>query len=638
MSTRGPEVRAALTGEDRRAFMRHLLADLHALETLIDSGAIERDVRRAGAEQEVFLVDRRMRPSPSALDILERLPDPHFTTELGLFNLEVNLDALRFGGRALARMESQLTELLDRMRSAATRIGVHVVLAGILPTLRMSDLSLANMTPHRRYRELNAAMGAMRGGAYEFHIRGLDELLLRHDTVMLEACNASFQAHLQVGAEEFANLYNVAQVVTAPVLAAAGNSPLLFGRQLWAETRIALFQQAVDTRRSVRFLRERSPRVTFGTRWVRRSALELYREDVARFRTLVAADGIEDSRAVMAGGGIPRLDALRLYNGTVYRWNRACYGITEGKPHLRIENRVLPSGPTVIDQVANAALWYGLLLGLAARHEDVAAETDFADAKMSFEAAARLGLEAPLRWFGATRTAAELIGDELLPLAREGLVGAGIDTEDADRYLGVIERRVRTGTTGARWAVQSMAQMRGRGTPAERLVALTAAVVARQREDRPVSEWEPARIEEATMALDGQPIVEQYMTTDLFTVTEDEPIELVASLMAWHRIRHVPVEDDSHRLVGLVSYRSLLALMACGKLDGQTLDAPVSSLMKRDPVTIGPDATILDAMDAMRTHRVACLPVVHEGALRGVITERDLIHLAAETLRERIGR
>src|SRR5262249_24918575 len=157
-------------------------------------------------------------------------------------------------------------------------------------------------------------------------------------SVMLEACCTSFQVHYQVSAEEFVQLYNIAQAVTAPVLAAATNAPLLFGRRLWRETRIPLFQQAVDTRGASHHMRERSPRVSFGTRWVEQSVVELFQEDLARFRVLLGAALQEDSLVMLQKGQMPSLQALRIHNGTVYRWNRACFGFNDGKPHLRIEN------------------------------------------------------------------------------------------------------------------------------------------------------------------------------------------------------------------------------------------------------------------------------------------------------------
>jgi CBS domain-containing protein/gamma-glutamylcysteine synthetase len=585
----------------------------------------------------MFLVDRNWRPANAALELLEKLEDHRFTTELGLFNLELNLDPRIFGGDCLSDMERQLNELLGVLREVAGESGIEIVLAGILPTLRKSDLGLENMTPKPRYFALNRAMSALRGGAYEFHIKGLDELLVRHDSLMLEACNASFQVHFQVGGREFPNLYNIAQVVAAPVLAAGANSPLLFGRQLWRETRIALFQQAVDTRSSIHFIRERYPRVRFGNDWVRESVLEIFQEDISRFRTLVATDLGGDPIAALDEGRVPELSALQLHNGTVYRWNRACYGMTDGKPHLRIENRILPAGPTILDEVANAAFWFGLISALSSKYDDITRVIEFEDAKMNFNAAARIGLGAQFAWFdGETLPAANLICDRLLPMARDGLQRRGIDAADVDRYLGVVDRRVGGYRTGAQWMVNSLAGMRGRGTMGERLNALTAAIVTRQKTEQPVSEWEPAKLEEGGGWKHNFLLVEQYMTTDLFTVSADESLDLVASLMEWERIRHIPVEDANHRLVGLVSYRSLLALMARGQLGDRGKDISVSEIMRQDPITVAPDASTLEAIGLMIHHGVGCLPVVKDDQLVGIITERDLMNVAAELLREQL--
>ncbi len=392
-------------GESRRKFMRAILADLRALERMLKEGQIESGIRRIGAEQEMFLVDKARRPAPGALKMLDKLEDPHFTTELGLFNLEANADPQLFTGNGLRRMENQLNELLEKVRVAAAELDMQHVLIGILPTIRKADLGLDNMVPSPRYLALNRAMNEMRGGAFEFSIKGIDELLVRHDSVMVEACNASFQVHLQVSAEEFARMYNIAQVLAGPCLSVATYSPLLFGRRLWAETRIALFQQAVDTRNPEHYLRESSPRVNFGSRWVKDSVLEIYKEDVARFRTLVGTESDEDPFEALDAGRVPALKALRLHNGTVYRWNRACYGVMDGKAHLRIENRVLPAGPSVLDEIANAAFWLGLMSEMGATVEDVTKRMEFDQAQANFYAAAREGLSANSCGWTARRSA-----------------------------------------------------------------------------------------------------------------------------------------------------------------------------------------------------------------------------------------
>jgi CBS domain-containing protein len=493
------------------------------------------------------------------------------------------------------------------------------------------------MTPIPRYFALNRALSRLRGRAYEFRIKGVDELLVKHDSVMLEACNTSFQVHFQVGSDEFANLYNVAQAVAAPILAVASNSPLLFGRRLWRETRIALFQQAVDTRSSSEHLRERSPRVSFGRDWVKSSVTELFKEDIARFKILLGGEIDEDPFAKLDRGEPPELKALKLHNGTVYRWNRACYGVTEGKAHLRIENRLLPSGPTIVDEVANGAFWFGLISALSHEYVDITKVMEFEDAAGNFMAAGRSGLGAELTWLeGETVPARQLVCEELLPLAREGLSRRGVVPADVSRYMDVIEERVRTKMTGAQWILSSLAGMKERGTPSERMSALTAAMVSRQKEEKPVAQWAPAFLEEGGGWKHHYLRVEQFMTTDLFTVHEDEPIDLVASLMDWERIRHVPVEDHESRLVGLMSYRSLIHLLASGDLERNGKPVAVSEIMRRNPITVSPETDSLDALALMRDKRIGCLPVVKDGHLVGIVTERDFMDIAGELLEEKL--
>lgn len=631
------KVEAELVGENRRSFMRSLLLDLRALERMIREKRIESGVRRFGAEQEVFLVDRSWCPSPGALVALEKLQDPHFTTELGLFNLELNADPHPFSGDHLSRMERQLSELIEKLQGVCQSLGLHAVLTGILPTIRKSDLGLDNMVPSPRYQALNRAMGELRGEDYEFAINGVDELLIKHDSVMVEACTASFQVHIQVGAEEFARMYNIAQALAGPLMSVTANSPMLFGKRLWAETRIAVFQQAVDTRTASHHLREGSGRGSFGTRWVKKSILEIYKEDVARFRALVGTDLDEDPMEKLERGETPELKALRLHNGTVYRWNRACYGIIDGVPHFRIENRVMPSGPSVLDEVANAAYWLGLMSELGATCEDVTAHMEFDHAQANFYAAAHAGIGAQLTWLdGVEISAQDLALSKLLPLAESGLRRQAIEEADIARYLGVIEERVRTTRTGARWMLSSLAGMKSKGTAAERLNAIVAATIARQRTGRPVAEWERARLDEAEGSRDNYRRVDHYMTTDIFTVQQDDAIDLVADLMGWERIRHVPVEDRDHRLVGLVSYRAVLRHLMASKLLKNGQGTSVADIMRTDVLTVTPQTPTLEAIGLMRRYRVGCLPVVQDGRLVGIVTEEDFMNIAADLLEEKL--
>jgi CBS domain-containing protein len=613
--------------EQMRTFITHLLHDIQALEIMLARGLIEAGVRRIGAEQELFLVDHTWRPAPVALEVLDAASDPHYTTELGRFNLEINLDPLVFSGNCLQQMEEDLTALLATLRAAARRCGADIVLTGILPTLRKSDLTLANMTPAPRYLALSEAMNQLRGGT--------DELIVKHDSVMLEACCTSFQVHYQVSAEEFAPLYNLAQAVTAPVLAAATNAPLLFGRRLWRETRIPLFQQAVDTRSASHHLRERSPRVSFGQRWVQRSVVELFQEDLARFRVLVGGPLQEDSLALLQQGVVPALQALRIHNGTVYRWNRACFGFSDGKPHLRIENRALPAGPTVLDEIANAAFLLGLLSGGPAVYGDITKKMAFHDAETNFLAAAQVGLDAQFTWIeGHVVPARELISQELLPLAHAGLRKAGLVPADIDRYLGVIAERVASGRTGSQWLLQSLAAMQNGESKDVCLSALTAATVQRQWEGNPVHEWPSARVEEGKTRTCEDLRIEEFMTTDLFTVHPDEPIDLVVHLMNWKHIRHVPVEDEQGNLVGVISWFEIVHHYGQRAGAEQSPALAVHTILQENPKTVSPETSVLEAITIMRQEKMDCLLVVKERHLVGIVTERDILSITVRLLEQ----
>jgi CBS domain-containing protein/gamma-glutamylcysteine synthetase len=627
--------------EELQRFTQHLLIDLRALEKMIEESWIESDIVRIGAEQEAFLVDDCWRPALANLKVLADLADDErFTSELGQFNLEFNLDPVEFSGRCLSELSEQLEGLIGRAREAAAQHGAEIVLTGILPTLLKSDLGLDAMTPKLRYYALNEAMNRLRGEQYQFRIKGRDEVIISHDNVMLEACNTSFQVHLQVSAEDFAEQYNIAQLVGAPVLAVAANSPLLFGRQLWAETRIALFQQSVDTRRSdLLEHRRQEPRVSFGRRWLDESVTEIFREDIARFRVVLGRDRSENALEEVRAGRVPELWALRLHNGTVYRWNRPCYGISNGRPHLRIENRLLPAGPSGPDEIANAAFWLGLMVGVRAEYGDLRSQMPFEDVRDNFVAAARLGLRAQFAWPGRGRTpASELILDELVPMARAGLVSRAVDTDDIDHYLGIIQARAETGRTGARWLGLAMDAVAGTASSNEVSALVVASLHAQQTAGRPVHQWEAPTVGKEKALREHYRSVGQLMSTDLFTVNEDEPIDLAAHVMDWKHIRHVPVEDSDNRLVGLVSHRALVRLMARALTEGLDRTVLVGEVMARQVVTVNPETATLEAFEMMKRHQVSCLPVVDQNhRLVGIITERDFMGISGRLLERFLG-
>ncbi len=626
---------------ERRRFVQRLLTDVQALEEMLRIGMIESGKQRIGAEQELVLIDDAGRPVGKNLDVLQKLDDPEFTTELARFNLEFNLPPLDLGGDSLRRMEAMIHTNVNRIREAAKPLGADALLAGILPTLDPADLLLDNLTPVPRYFALNDLLMSVRGGPFRFVIKGIEELSVREDSVMFEACNTSFQVHFQVSPESFTDIYNAAQVVAAPILAAAANSPLLFGKRLWKETRIAVFHQSVDASDLNNAHRELSSRVSFGTRWVRESALEIFREDISRLRVLFAAEEKEEPFEVIQRGEAPKLRALQTHNSTAYRWNRVCYGITDGKPHLRIENRYLPSGPTVLDEVANAAFWFGLLRGTVREYGDITKMMDFDVARSNFFAAAQHGLKAQFTWLDGKLTPAQaLICNRLIPLARDGLHDLGFDANDIDRYLGVIEGRVASHQTGAQWQLASLANMKDEGTRAERAGSITMAIAKNQRGGLPAHEWPLAKLEFSTDLSSHYLRIGQFMTTDLFTVNEEEVIDLVANLMDWENIRHVPVEDNQNRLVGLVSYRTLLRMMARDLPRGISRAVPVREVMHTDLTTATPETLTHDAIEIMRKNGVSCLPVVKGDVLVGIVTDHDFMEIAATLMQRhlRIGK
>ena len=616
----------------RQDFMKSLLEEVRALEAMLDKGMVESGVSRIGAEQEMFLIDEARKPALTALEVLKKLDDERFTHELGLFNIEANLSVQELKADCLRRMENETQEVYAKARKAAHQCDSEIALVGILPTLTIDDLGLDSMVPIPRYHALNEAIMALRGNDLQFTINGTDQLVVKHDNLMFEACNTSFQVHFQVSPQDFARLYNIAQTVTGPLLAAAVNSPLLLGKRLWHETRISVFEYSVDARSTTHQTRGLKPRVHFGNNWVDKSVTEIFKEDIARFRVILTTETENDPLAMVAQGIAPKLKALCLHNGTVYRWNRACYGVHNNVPHLRIENRVIPSGPTVIDEIANTAFFVGMMAGMADQYGDVRELITFDDIKANFLAAARGGIRAQMNWFGDTHMPVrKLILDELLPLAEHGLQKYKVDQKDIDKYLGVLHDRVSTRRNGARWALESLNRMHGRGTEDQRLRCLVGSMVEQQVTGVPISEWVLADFCEQQDWRESYLKVSQFMATDLFTVRPDDIVDFAATLMDWRHVRHVPVEGDDGVLVGLVSHRALLRLVAEGRVGGDH-KVTVKEIMTKNPVTVSSDATTADAIRLMRKARVACLPVVDDGKLHGLITEHDLILVSSHLL------
>lgn len=618
-----------------RNFTQHVFRDLQALDRMLNEDMFEKGITRIGAEQEMCLIDSAFRPAPIAMEVLETINDPHFTNELSKFNLEINLDPQEFTGDCLTRMENQLKSCLSKLSDNLRQKVADYILVGILPTIRRSDLRIDNMTPYPRYYALNEAIIKMRGGGpHEFRIDGHDELVTKHDTVMFESCNTSFQVHYQVEPKDFAKLYNWAQVITGPVLSVSTNSPLLLGHRLWRETRIALFQQAADTRNLSEYNRDMEPRVFFGSGWLQKSVMEIFREEIARYRVMISTDIEENAIETLNNGGIPKLRALRLHNGTIYTWNRACYGITDGKPHLRIENRVLPSGPTVVDEMANTALWLGLMHGMPKEYEKLHLKADFEIVKGNFIKGAKMGMGSMFRWLnGKVYSAQELMLKELIPIAKEGLKKAAVKPKDISRYMDIIQERAETGRSGSQWILDSFNSLKKKGTKDEAIVATTAGIVKRQKTNKPVAKWSKARINEAGSWVNRYWRIDQIMSRNLYTVQEEDLIDLAPNIMSWKEIRDLPVENEDGEFVGLLTVKELMKHYAGTRAEGEIVT--IGDVMLHKVITVTEEMRTIEAISLLRKNNISSLPVLNSsGKLVGIVTERDFVNVADHFLHE----
>ncbi|WP_304517424.1 CBS domain-containing protein [Cecembia rubra] len=608
-----------LSGRKAKAnYFHHLIRDLEALDNMVESGLIEKSPIRIGAEQEFFIVKNDFLPNNNSLKLLEAINDPHFTTEIGNFNLEINLDPIHLGGDCFSRLHQKLSNLLDLAKNEAAKEESKIILTGILPTLAHTNIGLQNMTPFQRYYVLNEAARESRAQDFMIHIKGVDELNLLHDSVMLESCNTSWQMHLQVDPDEFIDMFNWSQAIAGPVLAACCNSPLLFGRELWSETRIALFSQSVDIRTNSFLLNDSQSRVSFEDKWQRGTVSDIFKDNISRFRSLLTSEFDLDSVEMLKLGQIPKLKALNLHNGTVYRWNRACYGVGDGQPHLRIENRYIPSGPTVIDQVANFAFWVGLMKGRTSEFEDIQDRWDFKDIKANFYKAARYGMATQFVWDNRLVSCQELLLDTFIPMAKRGLKLAGIVEKDIAKYLKVIENRIQ-GRNGAVWTVESYRNLLKAKKKNEARQVLTAHMYINQEKNIPVSEWEILE-PDTTSNFNIQKLVSHVMSTDIFSVEGKDPIELVVNMMRWNKIHHMPVVKGDKELIGLLSWSDVQKYLDSPK----EIQLCVKGVMKKEVKVIGPESTLQEARDLMTKYQINGLPVVIENKLIGMVTSNDI--------------
>jgi hypothetical protein len=488
----GQDVSAVVfSGEDRQRYRQKVRTCLDVFARMLRESRFEAERRSVGLEIELNLTDEQGDPAMANARALEAIADADFQTELGQFNVEINVPPRLLEGNIASELEEAVRGSLNQAEERARTVGAHMMLIGILPTVMDRHLTADSFSENPRYELLNQQIFAARGEDLEISISGVERLQTFADTIAPEAACTSVQLHQMVDPEAFADYWNAAQAIAGPQVAVAANSPFFFGKELWRETRIALFEQATDTRPEELKAQGVRPRVWFGERWIN-SIFDLFEENVRYFPALLPVCEDEDPVETLERGDTPSLPELRLHNGTVYRWNRPIYDVVRDRPHLRVENRILPAGPSVVDIAANAALYYGLLRTLVEEERPLWSRMSFSAAEDNFHAGAREGIDARLYWPGVGEVpATELVLRRLLPAAHEGLERAGIDVADRDRLLGIIERRCVTMQNGAAWQAGAFHRLY-EDSKLDRLEALRRMTVIYREHmhaNEPVHEW-----------------------------------------------------------------------------------------------------------------------------------------------------
>ncbi|BBX99284.1 glutamate--cysteine ligase [Mycobacterium lacus] len=488
----GEEVqRTTYSRAQRREYRRKVRLCVDVFERMLTQSSFDFDRPLSGMEIECNLVDADYQPAMSNRFVLDAIADPAYQTELGAYNIEFNVPPRPLPGHTGLDLEAEVRASLNDAEAKANSACAHIVMIGILPTLMPEHLAEGWMSDSKRYAALNASISTARGEDIPINISGPEPLSWRAASIAPESACTSMQLHLQVAPADFAANWNAAQMLAGPQLALGANSPYFFGHQLWAETRIELFAQSTDPRPEELKTRGVRPRVWFGERWIA-SILDLFKENIRYFPSLLPEVSDEDPLAELAAGRVPHLSELRLHNGTVYRWNRPVYDVVDGRPHLRLENRVLPAGPTVVDMLANSAFYYGALRTLSEDERPPWTRMSFAAAQANFLAAARHGMDARLDWPGlGEATTQELVLGTLLPMADEGLRRWGVDAEVRDRFLSVIQDRASTGRNGARWQVSTVRALEDGGmTRRAALAEMLRQYCEHMHANEPVHTWD----------------------------------------------------------------------------------------------------------------------------------------------------
>ena len=603
----------------RNAFYAEIFDDLDVFDQLFEEGVIDNRDHMVGIEQELCLIDNLGEPKKTALSLLDAIKDKHYTNELALFNLEINLDPRPLTGNGLGSIAEQLYFLLDHGRKKARQFDTEFFLTGILPTISLSDLTFSSMTPVERYKVLSRELLSLRGEKFEIFLQGVDDLHLKLDSILFEACNTSIQVHLQMNPAKFVKYYNWSQLISGPVLACCTNSPLLFGKELWSENRIALFKQSLDTRIQYNHYREKIPRVYFGEDWLQKSPTELWKKDVARFPLIFRGEGFANSKEQKQNGQIPELRSVRLHNGTTYTWNRLCYGVDEGKSHIRIECRYLPAGPTVKDEIANMVFWVGLMKSVENQRDNFWNDINFLSVKSNFYKAARHGLQSEFDIFGKSTGAAELCLDVLLPMAEKGLRDNDVDETVINTYLGFIHNRVAGRQTGASWQVENFRRLQKKFKPALVSKILVTEALHYQKEDLPVAEWKNIQGDRLSLFFESsfeKLTAKDVMSHKIQAISEDATVLFAEKVMEWQKIHHLIVEDKKEIFKGIVFHSKLKEV--------SDKNQKIGRLATRHCPRVSPETSLVTIQDLFKENENIAVVVLEAGKTVGIITYHDI--------------
>ena len=604
-------------------FIERLTSEIELLENLINSEELE-DYGRIGAEQEFCLLDDNYRANPINKKILKGIHNDGFVTEIAKFNMELNLEPLEINKTCLRRLEKNILNKMSVASKFASKFDTKLILTGILPTVRKYDLRFDNITNNQRYFELCESINKIRGENYKLRIRGIDELVFEHDSPLVEGCNTGYQFHLQIGPKDFSRMYNISQLISGPVLAISTNSPMLFGKRLWHETRIAVFQQSTDTRVIGSYHPGTLPRVTFGNQWIDKSIIEIFKEDIIRYKILLKSL----KKISKLDPKKPKLEALSQHNSTVYRWNRPCYGIYNNKPSLRIESRMFPAGPTIVDEVANSAFWLGLMMFYKESNiSNISEIIEFDDARTNFYSAAQQGIDCTFKWFDGKRIdARKLILNDLVPKAAIGLSNINIDPKDIDKYLNIIKDRALTRKTGSRWIIDSFDLLSKKVSNQNALTTITSEIIEKQKKNIPVHKWELAK-NSVLINNPSELLVEECMDRYIYSVDENESFSLALKINEWKKHDYIVVVNINGKITGELT-KDILENKKNIQNKNNLL---VKELMKKNPICIEPNENISNAIKLMKLKKSEMIPVHEKKLFIGMLQKKYLLKYEFES-------